>query len=47
MLPNLSLVMEFLGNVFINFIYEKLLSHEASMTGRVTAASNNETQLFK
>ena len=47
MLPNLSLVMEFLGNVFINFIYEKLLSHEAPMTGRVTAASNNETQLFK
>jgi len=28
MLPNLSLVMEFLGNVFINFIFEKLLSHE-------------------
>jgi len=27
MLPNLSLVMEFLGNVFTNFIYEKLLSH--------------------
>ena len=29
MLPNLSLVMEFLGNVFTNFIFEKLLSHEA------------------
>jgi len=47
MLPNLSLVMEFLGNVLINYIYEKLLSHEALVTGRVTAASNNETQLFK
>jgi len=45
MLP-LSLVMEFLGNVF-NFIFEKLLSHEARVTGRVTATSNNQTQLFK
>jgi len=27
MLPNLSLVMEFLGNLYINFIFEKLLSH--------------------
>jgi len=26
MSPNLSLVMEFLGNVFTNFIFEKLLS---------------------
>jgi len=46
MLPNLSLVMEFLGNVF-NFIFEKILSHEALVTGRVTATSNNQTQLFK
>jgi len=45
MLPNLSLVMEFLGNVFTNIIFEKLLSHEALVTGRVTAASNNQTQL--
>jgi len=29
-LPNLSLVMEFLGNVFTNFIFEILLSHERS-----------------
>jgi len=29
MLPNLSLAMEFLENVFTNFIFEKLLSHEA------------------
>jgi len=27
MLPNLSLVIEFLGNVFTNCIFEKLLSH--------------------
>jgi len=47
MLPNLSLVMEFLVNVFISFISEKLLSHEAPVTGRVTATSNNQTQLFK
>jgi len=47
MLPNLSLVMEFLGNVFTNFIFEKFLSHEALVTGRVTATSNNKTQLFK
>jgi len=29
MLPNLLLIIKFLGNVFINFIFEKLLSHEA------------------
>jgi len=29
--------MEFLGNVFTSFIFEKLLSHEALVTGRVTA----------
>jgi len=28
-LPNLSLVMEFLGIFFSNFLFEKLLSHEA------------------
>jgi len=39
--------MEFLGNVFNNFIFEKLLSHEAPATGRVTATSKNKTQLFK
>jgi len=33
MLPNLSLVMEFLENVFTNFIFEKLLSHQALVTG--------------
>jgi len=43
MLSNLSLVMEFLGNVFINFILEKLLSHEAPVTGKVIATSNNQT----
>jgi len=47
MLPNLSLVIKFLGNVFINFIFEKFLSHEALVTGRVTATSINRTQLFK
>jgi len=47
MLPNLSLVMEFLGKVFTNFIFEKFLSHEALVTGRATATSNNQTQLFK
>jgi len=46
-LPNLSLVMEFLGNFFSKFIFEKLLSHEALMMGKVTATSNNQTQLFK
>jgi len=47
MLPNLSLVMDFLGNIFINSFFEKFLSHEALVTGRVTATSNNQTQLFK
>jgi len=47
MLPNLSLIMEMVGNFFTNFIFEKLLSHEALLTGRVTATSNNQTQLFK
>jgi len=37
--------MEFLGNVFINFIF-KLLSDEAPVTGRVTATSSNQTQLY-
>ena len=46
-LPNLSLVMELLVNVFTNIIFEKFLSHEALVTGRVTATSNNQTQLFK
>jgi len=45
MLPNLSLVMEFLGSVFTNFIFLFLL-HEALVTGRVTATSNNQTQLL-
>jgi len=47
MLPNLSLIMEFLGNFSTNFIFEKLLLHEVLVTGRVTATSNNQTQLFK
>jgi len=46
-LPNLSLVMEFLGNFFSNFIFEKLHSNETLVTGRVAATSNNQTQLFK
>jgi len=29
--------MEFLGNIFANFIFEKLLSHEVLVTGKVTA----------
>jgi len=33
--------MEFLRNVFTNFIFEKILSHEALVTGKVTAISNN------
>jgi len=32
--------MEFLRNVFANFIFEKL-SHEALVTGRVIAIGNN------
>jgi len=47
MLPNLSLIIEFLGNVFANFIFEKFFSHEALATEKVTATSNNQTQLFK
>jgi len=46
MLPNLSLVTEILGNVFTNFIFQKFLSHKAVVTGKVTATSNNQTQLF-
>jgi len=41
-----SLVMEFMGNFFSNFIFEKLHSHETLVMGRVTASSNNQTQLF-
>jgi len=44
-LPNLLLVMEFLGNFFSKFIFEKLLS--VLVMGRVTATSNNQTQLLK
>jgi len=47
MLPNLSLVMEFLGNVFTGIIFEKLLPHDALVTGKVTATSNNQMELFK
>jgi len=39
--------MEFLGIIFTNFIFEKFLSSEALVTERVTAANNNQTQLFK
>jgi len=46
-LPNLSLVMEFMGNFFSNFSFEKLHSHGTLVMGRVTASSNNQTQLFK
>jgi len=46
-LPNILLVVEFLGNVFTNFNFEKFLSHEALVTGRVTAISNNQTQHLK
>jgi len=46
-LVNLSVAMEFLENVFTNFIFEKLLSHEAPVTGRVTDTSNNQTKPFK
>jgi len=38
--------MEFLGNVFYNFIFEIFISHEALVTGRVTPTSNNQMQLF-
>jgi len=34
--------MEFLVNFFSNFIFEKLLSHEALVMGRVTATSSNK-----
>jgi len=40
LLLNLSLVMGFLRKVFINFTFEKLLSH-ALVTGKVTAVGNN------
>ena len=43
MLANLSLVMELLGNVFTTFIFEKLPSHKAMVTGIVTATSNSQT----
>jgi len=41
------LFIEFLGNIFTNFIFEELLLHETLVTGRGTATSNNQTQLFK
>jgi len=34
--------MEFLGNVFTIFIFEKIFSHEALVMGRVTATSRGE-----
>jgi len=36
MLPKLSLVMEFMGNIFT---FEKRFTHEALVTGRATATS--------
>jgi len=33
--------MKFLRNVYINFIFEKISSNEAQVTGRVTAITNN------
>jgi len=39
--------MEFLGNVFTNFLFEKYLSHEALASGRHSATSNIQTQLCK
>ena len=47
MFLNLSLVMEFLRNIFANFIFEKLLSHEALVTGNVTAIGKKQTQVCK
>ena len=41
MLLSLSLVIEFLRNVFTIFILEKLLSQEALVTGSVTAINSN------
>jgi len=46
MLRNLSLVMEFLGIVFTNFIFEKFPSHKGLVAGRVTATNNNQTQFL-
>jgi len=43
MLANRS---EILGNVSTNFIFQKFLSHTALVTGKVTATSNNQRQLF-
>jgi len=43
--------MEFLINIFTNLILEKLRSHEALVTGRITVLAkicmNNQTQLCK
>jgi len=47
MLSNLSLVMEFLRNIFTNFIFEELLLHEALVRGIITVTNNNQTQVFK
>jgi len=33
--------MEFLGNVFTNFIFEKFFSHEVLVTGKVTATGHS------
>ena len=41
MLLNLSLVIEYLKNVFINLIFEKLLSHEALVNGSVWTINSN------
>jgi len=38
-LPNLSLVMEFLENIFNNFVFDKFISHVGLVTGRVTATN--------
>jgi len=43
--------MEFLRNVFTNFIFERAVSHEALVMGRgaalVTTSMNNQTQFCK
>jgi len=39
---NVTQSFRFLGNFFSNSIFEKLLSHEALVMGRVTATSNKQ-----
>jgi len=47
MLPIVSVIMEVLGIVFTNFIFETFLSHEALVAARLRVTNNTQMQHFR